>query len=186
MHSKCWKLKIDCKIQWQHLLCQQEVWHGVLLSCSTGDEAMLWHPAPHKKMRQGTQELLSSTNTTVFMETIFYGKGQNWQGIVNFVSVKSQFYIFLYFIFMQTHFFSSERVFNWVFFLYWLWIIPNERIKSILTCPKPILLWILVKLEVWKSESGDQLSACSYTNSLESYMLREHQKLENSNLHKVG
>lgn len=131
---------------------------------------MVWHPEPHKKMGQGTQELLTSTNTTVFGNN-FYGKSQNWHGIINFVLVKTQFYIF-YILYL-----CKPIVFLLKEFLI------DERTKSNLPFPKPTLLWILVKLKVWKLEGDDQLSACSPTNILEGYMLREHQELENSNSH---
>lgn len=77
---------------------------------------------------------------------------------------------------MQTHCF-----FFWKFLIEYF--SSDERTKINLPFPKPTLLWISVKLKVWKSEGDDQLSACSPTNILEVYMLREHQELENSNSH---
>lgn len=66
----------------------------MLPQCNVGDEIMLRHSTLGEKMGHNTQEFLSSTSTTIFMETIFYVKVQNWGlGYLVLFKSKSQFHI---------------------------------------------------------------------------------------------
>lgn len=72
---------------------------------------MLRHPAAHMKMGQGTQERLSSTNTTVF-----YEKRKNWHRVVNFLAVKINFVFFIFYIYANPFFFLLKDLLIEYFF----------------------------------------------------------------------
>lgn len=130
-------------------------------------------------MEHNTEELLSSTSTTIFMETIFYGKGQHWHlGYLGFLSQNVNFLL------KQNEYFISERFLNLIFSLHKSSCMKEPRSVSPFLCLHSLTFakaQTLKARERWAAQC--MLILRSPTSSLGSYLLKEHQELRNSNSH---